>query len=600
LDIASLLYTPEGKPRHSVFYIAHLNDDERMFFVTLLFSAVEAWMRSQSGTPSLRSLLYFDEIFGYLPPIANPPSKPVILRMLKQARAFGVGLVLATQNPADVDYKGLSNTGTWFIGKLQTDQDKQRLLDGLEGAMTGSFDRKQYDRIISGLGKRVFLMHNVHETGPIPFQTRWAMNYLAGPLTRSQIPALNALAAATAGGGDPVTAARPRPDAVPSTTVAAAAVSKDAEGQSVPEAPTLADKRPSSANAPMTSVSGLPSFSSTRPSLPPGVAEYFLPVNLTFTKALAGTRKEAGHSIPEQAQNLGLIYQPTLFAQASIRFLNRKYDLDIELNQAALVRKPDGRGLVRWKDYLVAGVDVDRLETDPDPEGRFTLIQSPLTDAKVLASLKKDFQDWVFHESQITVRANEKLEIYASPDVTQAEFRTQCSEAARRLFDAEAREIQATFKKRLATIEQQMSREQRELAGDQADLDQRKMEEWGTHAENLLSMFGGRRRKLTTSLSKRRMTSQAKQDVEESLQAIKAYEKQIAEIQAEQDKALQEAEDHFAQMVNDVTEVTLNPLKKDILLEVFGLLWQPFFLAQADGEQLMLPATHAEDRSGLS
>jgi len=305
--------------------------------------------------------------------------------------------------------------------------------------------------------------------------------------------------------------------------------------------------------------------------------------------------KEAGHSVPEQAQNLGLIYQPALFAQASVRFLNRKYDLDHELKQAALVKRPDVRGLVRWKEYLAEALDVDRLDTEPDPDGRFALIQSPLTDAKTMASLKKDFQDWVFHENQVTVRANEKLEIYAGPDVSQAEFRTQCSEAARRLYNAEVKEIQAAYKKRLATIEQQMSREQRELAGDQADLDQRKMEEWGTHAENLLSMFGGRRKKLTTSLSKRRMTSQAKQDVEESLQAIKAYEKQIAEIQAEQDKALQEAEDHFAQMVNDVTDVTLNPLKKDILLDAFGLLWQPFFLAQADGGQLMLPATRAEE-----
>jgi hypothetical protein len=589
LDIATLLYTPEGKPRHSVFYIAHLNDDERMFFVTLLFSAVEAWMRSQSGTPSLRSLVYFDEIFGYLPPVANPPSKPVIMRMLKQARAFGVGLVLATQNPADVDYKGLSNTGTWFIGKLQTDQDKQRLLDGLEGAMAGGFDRKQYDRIISGLGKRVFLMHNVHEKGPIPFATRWAMNYLAGPLTRSQIPALNALA----GASEELTTNEPMPAAAQPVQAKTGSHLAGSAGSAGVQESLPAQKPASSKSETPTTVSGFPSFSSTRPALPAGVVEYFLPVNLTFTKALAGTLKEAGRSIPEQAQNLGLIYQPVLFAQASVRFMNRKYDLDSELKQAALVKKPDARGIVRWKEFLVEAVDVDRLETEPDPDGRFALIQAPLTDAKAMASLKKDFQDWVFHESQIIVRANEKLEIYAGPEISQAEFRTQCSDAARRLYNAEVKEIQATYKKRLAAVEQQMSREQRELDGDQADLDQRKMEEWGTHAENLLSMFGGRRRKLTTSLSKRRMTSQAKQDVEESLQAIKAFEKQIAEIQVEQDKALKEAEDQFAQMVNDVTDVTLNPLRKDILLEVFGLLWQPFFLTQADGEQLMLPATRS-------
>ncbi|MCX6037115.1 MAG: DUF853 family protein, partial [Chloroflexi bacterium] len=141
LDIAALLRAPDGCPRHSVFYLAHLPDAERMFFVTLLLSAVETWMRTQSGATSLRALLYMDEIYGYLPPTRNPSSKQPLLRMLKQARAFGLGLLLATQNPVDVDYKALSNAGTWFIGKLQTEQDKQRLLDGLESAASGALER---------------------------------------------------------------------------------------------------------------------------------------------------------------------------------------------------------------------------------------------------------------------------------------------------------------------------------------------------------------------------------------------------------------------------------------------------------------------------
>ena len=191
-----MLYSPDGKPRHSVFYIAHLSDAERMFFVTLLYSAVETWMRSQAGSTSLRALIYFDEIFGYLPPVANPPSKPSMLRMLKQARAFGVGQILATQNPVDIDYKALSNAGTWFIGRLQTDQDKQRLLDGLEGAASEGLNRGAYDKLISNLQKREFLLHNVHEKDPQIFYTRWAMNYLAGPMTRTHIPALNKLVGA--------------------------------------------------------------------------------------------------------------------------------------------------------------------------------------------------------------------------------------------------------------------------------------------------------------------------------------------------------------------------------------------------------------------
>ena len=188
LDIARCLYTPEGKPRLAVFSIAHLGDDERMFFVSLLLNEVLAWTRAQSGTTSLRAILYMDEIFGYLPPTANPPSKRPMLTMLKQARAFGVGVVLATQNPVDLDYKALSNAGTWFIGRLQTERDKARVLDGLQGASgAGTFDRQKMEALLAGLGKRVFLMNNVNDDAPTPFESRWALCYLRGPLTRDQI-----------------------------------------------------------------------------------------------------------------------------------------------------------------------------------------------------------------------------------------------------------------------------------------------------------------------------------------------------------------------------------------------------------------------------
>jgi hypothetical protein len=195
LDVARLLHTPQGKPRISIFSIAHLNDHERMFFVTLLLNQMVAWMRSQQGTSSLRALLYMDEIFGFFPPVQNPPAKAPLLTLLKQARAFGLGVMLATQNPVDLDYKGLANAGTWFIGRLQTDRDKQRVLDGLEGAAAAAgagFERAEMDRLLSSLGKRVFLMNNVHEDKPALFQTRWTMSYLRGPLGREQVKRLMA------------------------------------------------------------------------------------------------------------------------------------------------------------------------------------------------------------------------------------------------------------------------------------------------------------------------------------------------------------------------------------------------------------------------
>ncbi len=252
VDVARFLWTKEGKPRLSIFSIAHLQDGERMFFVTLLLSSIVAWMRAQPGTSSLRALFYMDEVFGYLPPTANPPAKTPLLTLLKQARASGLGIVLATQNPVDLDYKALSNTGTWLLGRLQTERDKDRVLEGLEGITAGSqaLDRKKADALLSGLAGRTFLMHDVHEDGPVVFRSRQTLSYLRGPLTRAQIQALMAgrrenerAAAATAG---------------------------------------IPPDVPASAAAP----------SSGRPVLPPGVREVFLPAtgrSTAYAPALLGT-----------------------------------------------------------------------------------------------------------------------------------------------------------------------------------------------------------------------------------------------------------------------------------------------------------------------
>jgi hypothetical protein len=246
LDIAKLLWNSDGKPRHSVFYLAHLPESERMFFVTLLLTAVEAWMRSEAGSSALRAMLYIDEVLGFLPPVANPPTKPPLLRLLKQARAFGLGVLLTTQNPVDLDYKGLGNAGTWFVGKLQTEQDKARLLNGLESVVAGKggFKRSEISDIISSLQKRVFLLHNVHEKAPQIFHTRWAMAYLPGPISRPQIEELNELVGAKV--------------PVSSTSTNGAAASEIA-----PESQIRDD-------------SELESISQTRPKAPRGVKEYFI------------------------------------------------------------------------------------------------------------------------------------------------------------------------------------------------------------------------------------------------------------------------------------------------------------------------------------
>ncbi len=220
LNAKNLLYTEEGRPRISVMAISHLDEAQRMFFVSMLLNEIIGWMRAQPGTSSLRAIIYMDEIFGYMPPIANPPSKRLFLTLLKQARAYGVGLVLATQNPVDLDYKGLSNTGTWFIGRLQTERDKARVMEGLEGASAGNFDKQAMERTIAGLGKRRFLLHNVHEDEPVVFNTRWVLSYLAGPLTRDHIHTLmatskNKLAAAATAVSIPKRKSAASPPALP-------------------------------------------------------------------------------------------------------------------------------------------------------------------------------------------------------------------------------------------------------------------------------------------------------------------------------------------------------------------------------------------------
>jgi hypothetical protein len=565
LDIESLLWGEDDRPRHSVFFLAHLTDSERMFFITLLYSAIETWMRSQPGAATLRALVYFDEIFGYAPPISNPPTKALLLRMFKQARAFGVGQILVTQNPVDLDYKGLSNAGTWFIGKLQTEKDKERLLDGLQGASGGLLDRMTYDQLISRLAKRQFLLHNVHEPEPQIFQTRWVMNYLAGPLTRTQIPALNRLAGAavqssevSAGGGDDLAAAAGLDELQPITAVPPVPAEKDI---------------------------AMPSGTKTRAVLPAGVAEYFLPNNLTIVEAF----QAVGKPVPAQALGQGLLYKPVLLVQADIRYLQRKYDLDHEEKRAVLVPDPDPRGVVRWENYQTSPVNPAQLARDAAPGARFGFLEAPFNDARTIKSLESDFVDWVYRRSSVTVFANEPLKLYAGPETTEGGFRKQISDEARQALEEEMDTTRDKFQKKYDVLQKKLDREKRELEDDRTEHSQRKLEEFTTHFENL---FGGKaygRRRISSSLSKRRMTRKAKDDIEESEDMIDELEGDIAILAQEMEEAIDELEAKWAEVARQVTEITVNPYKKDILVEIFGVAWMPYHLVEVAGQVVELP-----------
>ena len=575
LDIKSLLFSEDGRPRHNIFYVAHLSDDERMFFITLLLSAVESWMRTQSGATSLRALLYMDEIFGYLPPQRNPPSKQPLLRMLKTGRAFGLGLLLATQNPVDLDYKALSNAGTWFIGKLQTEQDKNRLLDGLESA-AGGVTRSVFDKLISSLGKRVFILHNVHAKQNQLFQTRWAINYLAGPLTRAQIPELNRLAGAR------------RPDLVMARGVTEPnkPVTLTAPGASLTslEAATVMATAPlPRAAAPKIPVDG----SITKPPIPAWIKEYFLPQNYSLPEAFSA----AGRTMPPEVVIEGVIYRPALLASAHVRILDRKLGVDSEIVRTALVNALEKRGTVRWDDHVYMGPSLENVNSAPVPSARFGTIDSPLNDTKLMTALQKDFTNWVYRSTSVKARANQTLKVFAGPDISQAEFMKACSDAARDARDADIAKRTASIDRQIRTIEDRIMREERELREDETELSHRKMEETGAHFENLTGIFSkGRTRRLSTSLSKRRLAEQAKADVEESRDTIDDLKRQMSELERRRQEVIVEVNEKWGRVASSSSEVTIVPKKADIFVNLFGVAWMPYYSIRTNEETIELSA----------
>lgn len=554
LDIGSLLYTEDNRPRHSIFYTAHLSENERMFFTTLLFASIESWMRAQRGTSGLRLLIYFDEIMGYLPPVANPPSRVVMLRMLKQARAFGVGIVLSTQNPVDVDYKALSNAGIWMIGRLQTQQDKDRLLDGLRVA-SGTVDPAEYDRLISSLGKRTFVFHNVHKPQPVIFQTRYTMNYLAGPLMRTEIPQLNQLAGVTD---------------LPALSQAAA-----------PAAEPGASSAPQTLTPRVDAAPGL----SGKPSVPAGVSEIILPTDLTVGQAVEAAQVQLTGAVEPE----GILYRPTLLAQAEIRYLARKYNLE-HIRQLAVLLTDPGTGLVRWEDFTCKPIPPTAFASQPLPDSRFETLPNWLSDAKRVKTYESDFTDWVYRTGTIRLRANEALGVYASPETSPEEFRKMCHDAVGKAMQADLDKIETTHKQKLAALQSKIKRQSMEVESQEKELNQRRLEEAGAGGEFLLSVFGGRKRSLSTNLTKRRLTAQAKQDLEQELAELEELEAQLKKIEEENALAVEEAQKRWQEIADQESEIPVTPYKKDIYLQVFSIAWLPHYLVRVGGALREIPA----------
>lgn len=557
LDVNSLLYTPDGRPQASIFYLAHLNDAQRLFFVTLCLEAARDWMRAQSGTTDLRAILYFDEVFGYFPPHpVNPPTKTPLLALVKQGRAAGLGVVLTTQNPADLDYKGLTNAGTWAVGALRADRDKERVLEGLEGAIAeagSSLDRRALDRALGALQPRVFLLHNVRGSAPVLFQTRWAMSYLRGPLTRQQVRMVT--------------------------------------GETKEEKATVQEaKSPTAAPSAARAATASGDLSAAPPTLPPDVPQVFLPPTVTLEWALRAYEQQTGQQVLTRERRL--VYIPYLLALGMVRILDRKQGLDDQRTIARLVQPSEGAVGVDW-DSGEATVRREDLSPRPPGEGFYTPVPPALARPRNLERWQKDYADYLYYRAASTVFYNRTLGLYGKAGETRRDFRVRCEEEARRRRDAEIEKARLAMDKRMASVQDKLRRERRELEVDQQDLEARKREELLSLGESAINLLVGRRSSSIVSRAsrKRTMTKRAQADVQESEVAIKDLERQLEMLKTQWEEQVAEIHERWARALEEIEEVKITPKRSDIAVQFCGLAWTPVWrIMLEDGRELELPA----------
>ncbi|MFN7963426.1 MAG: DUF87 domain-containing protein [Thermoanaerobaculia bacterium] len=528
LDIGQLLYTPAGKPRLAVVSIAHLGDAERMFFTSLLLNEVVGWMRSRSGTSSLRAVLYMDEIFGFLPPVAEPPSKRPLMTLLKQARAFGLGVVLATQNPADIDYKALANAGTWLLGRLQTEQDKNRLLEGLKGAATaagGSFDAGQMDELISGLAKRVFLLHNVHDSHPELMQSRWALSYLRGPLTRQQIKTLM----------DP---RKPAATAVKGSPRAAAGTS------------------PSPAAA----------ASQARPLLPPDVSQLFL--------AARGVGGEE------------LSYQPCLVGVGTVRFYDPKQRVD-QTRQVAL-RLPLEAGPTgpdwRKAEALDESFDPERdLEREGLAGAAYGSVPPAATQAKSYKDWQRDLGEVLYRDQQLELFALPELGAVSRPGESERDFRIQLSELARERRDEEKEKLRQRYASRFSAIDQRVRRAQERIEREKQQASAARTQTLVSFGQAALSVLFGRKALSRSTISKAASavkgvsrSYQQGQDVDRAEDSLESLQAEANELNSQLESELNAVAARLDPQTATLETVAIRPRKGDIEVRLLTFAWAPY------------------------
>jgi hypothetical protein len=559
LDVDALLHTPEGKPRVAIVSIAHLSDAERMFFVSLLLNQVVGWMRTQSGTTSLRALLYMDEIFGFFPPVANPPSKTPLLTLLKQARAFGVGVVLATQNPVDLDYKGLSNTGTWLIGRLQTERDKARVLDGLEGAAGTAgqgFDRAWLERILSGLSTRVFLMNNVHEDHPVVFESRWVMSYLRGPLTRAQIKTLmdaRRAAASAPAAAAPAGAATRRP--APAAPVPAApAAAPPTRGNAARPAAPVADPAPAAAA----------SGSGQRPLLPPDVPQHFAPAH---GAAPAGST---------------LYYRPMLVGSAQVRVRDTKTGVDVSRDLVYLTPITDEAVPVAWDQAAAVSFTTSDLATAPEGDAAFGELPAPAGKKKSYDGWSKDFGSWLLQSQTIDLLRSPSLKVVSKPGEAERDFRVRLQESTRQDRDRASEALRQKYAPKVAALQERRRRAEQAVERESEQAKSQGIQTAISVGATILGAFLGR--KSITASTIGRATTAARgagrvlketQDVGRAKETVAAVDEAIAALDAQ----FKAEADALGASTDPLTErletLALKPTRQNISVRLVALAWAP-------------------------
>lgn len=547
LDIGRFLHTPEGKPRVSIFSIAHLSDSERMFFVTLLLSQMVGWMRGQSGTSSLRALLYMDEIFGYFPPVSNPPSKRPLLTMLKQARAYGVGVVLATQNPVDLDYKGLANTGTWFIGRLQTERDKARVLEGLEGASASSgkkFDRQGMESLLAGLGSRVFLMNNVHEDAPEVFETRWVLSYLRGPLTRTQIKQLRESSPANQG------------------------QKGKSQGDVATDVPSK--KEPTKQKARKNRGLG------QRPVLPPDVRQYF-----------AGVRGS-------QTEGVSLVYHPWLFCSAQVRIADKKKGVDV-MEELHLVAPITGEALpIDWDAVEEASFEASDLETGPGDEAGYSDLPAVAGKANSYSKWNKEWKNWIYR--------NHTLELFTSPSMgvcslhseSERDFRIRLQQVAHEERDVTVEKIRKKYAPKIVTLQDRIRRAELAVEREAEQAKQSKLQTVISVGATFIGAFLGRKAVSRSSVSRAttavrgagRAMKEAK-DVGRAQDNVEALQDRLADLEAEFKAETEKLGGGNEPLTEKFDLITIRPKKTNISLQLAVLTWMPHW---QDDRGIITPA----------